>query len=152
MRCWLLAVGRAKAGPELDLTRAYGGRLQPPLEVREVEEKRKPPVAERKAREAELLLAALPVGAVVVALDERGESLSSTAFAERLGRWRDDGCGDLAFLIGGADGHGDAVRRRADLSLSLGTMTWPHMLVRVLVAEQLWRGFSILNGHHYHRD
>jgi len=152
MRCWLLAVGRAKAGPELDLTRGYGGRLQPPLQVREVEEKRKLPVPERKAREAELLLAAVPAGAVVVALDERGMSLSSQAFADQLGRWRDDGRGDLAILIGGADGHGEAVRQRADLLLSFGAMTWPHMLVRVLAAEQLWRGFSILNGHPYHRD
>jgi 23S rRNA (pseudouridine1915-N3)-methyltransferase len=153
MRCWLLAVGRAKAaGPEPELTRAYGGRLQPPLQLREVEEKRKLPVAERKAREAELLLAAVPAGAVVVALDERGKTLSSPAFAEQLGRWRDGGSGDLAFLIGGADGHGEAVRRRADLLLSLGAMTWPHLLVRVLVAEQLWRGFSILNGHPYHRE
>jgi len=152
MRCWLLAVGRAKPGPELELTRSYGGRLQPPLQVREVEEKRKLPVPERKVREAELLLAALPPGAVVVALDERGQSLSSQVFSEQIGRWRDDGRGDLALVIGGADGHGEALRARADLLLSFGAMTWPHMLVRVLAAEQLWRAFSILNGHPYHRD
>ena len=152
MRCWLLAVGRAKAGPELELTRAYGARVQPPLELREVEEKRKLPPLERKEREADLLLAALPAGATVVALDERGRTLTSLAFAERLGRWRDDGVGDLAFLIGGADGHGEAVKARADFTLSLGAMTWPHLLVRVLLAEQLWRGFSILSGHPYHRE
>lgn len=136
----------------MDLTRAYGARLQPALVVREVEEKRKLPVAERKAREAELLLAAVPPGALVVALDERGKSLTSTAFATQIGRWRDDGAADLAFLIGGADGHGDAVRERAALLLSLGALTWPHMLVRAMLAEQLWRGFSILSGHPYHRE
>ncbi len=152
MRLWLAAVGRARPGAEAELFRAYAGRLQPVLQLREVEEKRKLPPAERKAREAELLLAALPAGATVVVLDERGQAMPSRAFAERLGRWRDDGTADLAFVVGGADGHGDAMRQRATLLLSLGPMTWPHMLVRVLVAEQLWRAQSILAGHPYHRD
>ncbi len=152
MRLWLAAVGRARPGPEAELFRAYGGRLQPELQLREVEEKRKLPPPERMAREAELLLAALPAGATVVVLDERGQAMPSRAFAERLGRWRDDGIADLAFVVGGADGHGDAVRARAGLLLSLGPMTWPHMLVRVLLAEQLWRAQSILAGHPYHRD
>lgn len=151
MRLWLAAVGRAKPGPELDLFQQYARRLTPPLTLREVEEKRPLPVAERKTREAELLLAAIPAGAVVVALDERGKSLGSEDFARRLGRWRDDGVGDVAFLIGGADGHGDAVRQRADLLLCFGAMTWPHMLVRAMAAEQLWRAQAILSGHPYHR-
>jgi 23S rRNA (pseudouridine1915-N3)-methyltransferase len=151
MRLWLAAVGRAKPGPELDLFQQYARRLTPPLTLREVEEKRPLPIPDRKAREAELLLAAIPAGAVVVALDERGKSPGSEAFAERLGRWRDDSVGDVAFLIGGADGHGDAVRSRADLLLSFGAMTWPHMLVRAMVAEQLWRAQAILSGHPYHR-
>lgn len=151
MRLWLAAVGRAKPGPELELFQQYARRLTPPLTLREVEEKRPLPVPERKTREAELLLAAIPAGAVVVALDERGKSPGSEDFAHRLGRWRDDGVADLAFLIGGADGHGDAVRARADLLLSFGAMTWPHMLVRAMVAEQLWRAQAILSGHPYHR-
>ncbi len=151
MRIWLAAVGRAKPGPELDLFTQYARRLTPPLTLKEVEEKRPLPVPERKTREAELLLAAIPQGAVVVALDERGKSLGSEVFAERMGRWRDDGVGDVAFLIGGADGHGDAVRARADLLLSFGAMTWPHMLVRAMAAEQLWRAQAILSGHPYHR-
>lgn len=151
MRFWLAAVGRAKPGPELDLYRQYCGRLQSPLQLREVEEKRPLPVQDRKNREGELLLATIPPGAIAVVLDERGRSIASEPFAEKIGRWRDDGVGDLAFLIGGADGHGDAVRARADLLLSLGPMTWPHMLVRVLVAEQLWRAQAILSGHPYHR-
>ncbi|MBC7950994.1 MAG: 23S rRNA (pseudouridine(1915)-N(3))-methyltransferase RlmH [Rhodospirillaceae bacterium] len=152
MRIWLAAIGRAKPGPELDLFTQYARRLTPPLTLKEVEEKRPLPVLERKQREAELLLAAIPAGATVVALDERGKSLGSEVFAERMGRWRDDGVGDVAFLIGGADGHGDAVRTRADLLLGLGAMTWPHMLVRAMVAEQLWRAQAILSGHPYHRS
>jgi 23S rRNA (pseudouridine1915-N3)-methyltransferase len=151
MRLWLAAVGRAKPGPELELFQQYARRLTPPLTLREVEEKRPLPVPERKSREAELLLAAIPAGAVVVALDERGKSPGSEAFAQTLGRWRDDGVADVAFLIGGADGHGDAVRARADMLLSFGAMTWPHMLVRAMVAEQLWRAQAILSGHPYHR-
>lgn len=151
MRLWLAAVGRAKPGPELDLFQQYARRLTPALTLREVEEKRPLPVPERKLREGELLLAAIPAGAIVVALDERGKSIGSEVFAERLGRWRDDGVGDVAFLIGGADGHGDAVRARADLLLSFGAMTWPHMLVRAMAAEQLWRAQAILSGHPYHR-
>ena len=152
MRLWLAAVGRARPGPETELFRTYAGRLSPALNLREVEEKRSLPPPERKAREGDLLLAALPAGATLVVLDERGRTMGSRAFAERLGQWRDGGVGDLAFLIGGADGHGDAVRGRAGLLLSLGAMTWPHMLVRTLVAEQLWRAQAILAGHPYHRD
>jgi 23S rRNA (pseudouridine1915-N3)-methyltransferase len=151
MRIWLAAVGRAKSGPELDLYQQYIRRLSPPPTLKEVEEKRPLPVPDRMAREADLLLGAIPPGAVVVALDERGKSMGSEAFAARLGQWRDQGVGDLAFLIGGADGHGEAVRTRADLLLSFGAMTWPHMLVRAMVAEQLWRAHAILSGHPYHR-
>lgn len=151
MRLLLAAVGRAKPGPETELYRQYAGRLRPPLRLEEVEEKRPLPSAERRQREAQLLLAALPPGATLVVLDERGTTLGSEAFAARLGRWRDDGVADLAFLIGGADGHGDAVREKAALRLSLGAMTWPHMLVRAMLAEQLWRAQSILAGHPYHR-
>lgn len=151
MRLWIAAVGRAKAGPERDLYTQYVRRLSPPPTLKEVEEKRPLPVAERMAREAELLLAAVPPGAVVVALDERGRSVGSEAFADRLGQWRDQGIADLAFLIGGADGHAEAVRARADLLLSFGALTWPHMLVRAMLAEQLWRAHAILSGHPYHR-
>ena len=107
----------------------------------------------RQQAEAESmqLLAAVPEGAVVVALDERGQDLSSGAFAERLARWRDDGARAVAFLIGGADGLAPAARERADLLLALGRMTWPHMLVRVMLAEQLYRATTILAGHPYHR-
>lgn len=151
MRLLIAAVGKAKAGPEQELFRQYCRRLTPPPTLREVEEKRPLAGPQLKAREAELLLAAIPDGAKVVALDERGRDMGSVDFAARLRDWRDGGAQDVAFLIGGADGHGDAVRERADLLLSFGRMTWPHMLVRALLAEQLWRAHSILAGHPYHR-
>jgi 23S rRNA (pseudouridine1915-N3)-methyltransferase len=152
MRCHVIAVGRSKPGPARALFEDYAKRLTPPLALVEVEEKRPLPEALLREREAELLLAALPKGAVPVLLDERGKSLSSQGFAEQLGLWRDRGVGDLAFLIGGAAGHGEVVRERAAFSLSFGAMTWPHMLVRALLAEQLYRGFAILSGHPYHRE
>ena len=152
MRCHLLAVGRAKPGPARQLFEFYAERLTPRLALIEVEEKRPLPEAQLKEREAELLLAALPKGAFLVLLDERGANLSSQRFAERLGGWRDQGVADLAFAIGGAAGHGPMAHARADFTLSLGPMTWPHMLVRGMLAEQLYRGFSILAGHPYHRE
>ncbi len=151
MRLMLAAVGRAKAGPERDLFDHYARRLSPPLTLKEVEEKRPLPANDRRAREAELLLAQVPAGATVVMLDERGREFGSEDFARLLEKWQDNAVQDVAFLIGGADGHGDAVRTRADLALCLGRMTWPHMLVRGLVAEQLYRAQSILAGHPYHR-
>lgn len=152
MQALLAAVGRAKAGPERSLFEHYAGRLRGGLTVREVEEKRPLPVAERMAREGELLLSCVPAGARIVALDERGKSMGSRAFADRIGRWRDESVPCVAFLVGGADGHAESVRQRADLLLNFGSMTWPHMLVRGLLAEQLYRAQCILDGHPYHRD
>ena len=152
MRLLVLAVGRLKSGPHADLQAHYAERLAWPLEIREVEERRALPAPERKAREGELLLAALPEGAVLVALDERGKSLTSLAFAERLARWREEGVKTLAFAIGGADGLASPVLQRAALTLALGPMTWPHLLVRGLLLEQLYRAQQILAGHPYHRD
>ena len=152
MRFWLGAVGRMKPGPEKTLFESYLKRLNPPLTVCEVEEKRPLSVPERQAQEAKLLLSAIPEKAYVVALDERGTTLSSMEFSERVVKWRDDGVANLAFLIGGADGFDTHLRKRADLLLCFGAMTWPHMLVRVMVAEQLWRAQSIVSGHPYHRE
>jgi 23S rRNA (pseudouridine1915-N3)-methyltransferase len=118
----------------------------------EVEEKRPLPAAELKAREAELILAALPRGSRLVALDERGAGWSSVELANRLRDWRDAGTGAVSFAIGGADGLGSAVISRADAVLSLGKMTWPHLLARGMLLEQLYRAQQILAGHPYHRD
>lgn len=151
MRITLAAVGRMKRGPLAGLVDDYVGRLSWPVSIREVEERRPLAAAELRAREGERLLAAVPEGARLVALDAGGEALSSEAFARRLGSWEDAGVKDLAFAVGGAEGLDARVLERADLRLSLGAMTWPHLLVRVMLAEQLYRAQSILAGHPYHR-
>ena len=146
------AIGRARNDPARILYEHYVRLLRGPIELKEMEERRKLPREQLRARECAMLLAAIPADAVVVALDERGKSLSSRALAARIGRWRDDGRGCIAFLVGGADGLDDAVRARADLVLSFGKATWPHMLARAMLAEQLYRAQQILAGHPYHRD
>jgi len=151
MKIWLAAVGRARAGAARDLYEEYARRMTWPLTLKEVDVRKRAPPGELKRLEAELLLAAIPNAAMIVALDERGTALSSERFAERLGSWRDGGVSDVAFLIGGADGHGEAVGKRADLMLALGPMTWPHLMVRAMLAEQLYRAQQILAGHPYHR-
>lgn len=148
----LIAVGRLRRGPEKALYDHYAGRLGRPITVREVEEKRPLSGPELKKREGALLLGALPAGCRVIALDERGKTLSSVAFSDLVAAWRDEGVPAAAFVIGGADGLSDEVRARADVLLSLGKMTWPHMLVRGLIAEQLYRAQQIAAGHPYHRD
>ena len=152
MRLLIAAVGRIKAGPLADVQSEYVKRLGGSIAIKEVEERRALPPAERKAREGELLLAAIPENALVVALDERGKAMASTAFAERVQRWQTDGAKTLAFVIGGADGLAQPVVQRAEFVLSLGAMTWPHFLARILLLEQLYRAQQILNGHPYHRE
>ena len=154
MRILIAAVGRAKAGPERALFEHYQARVQAPfsLQVKEVEEKRAVQGAQLKQREAALLHACVPDGAIIIALDERGKSLSSTDFAGKIGSWRDEGMRDLVFMIGGADGLDEGVRKQARQTLSFGAQTWPHMLVRGLLTEQLYRAQCILGGHPYHRE
>lgn len=157
MKLRILAVGRAKGGPEAALIAEYAKRLQWPLVLDEVEERRNLAGAELKAREAELLESALARGRkagrqVIVALDERGKSLTSRDFAGRIAAWRDQGADEIAFLIGGADGLDAGLRDRADLLLALGQMTWPHLLARAMLVEQVYRAQQILAGHPYHRD
>ena len=156
MRMTLIAVGRAKPGPVRDIYDHYAERLgHGPLGglfLKEVEERRPLSPEELKRREAELLLAARPKGARLIALDERGKALASSDFAALLGRWRDEGVAELAFAIGGAGGLDASLRKAADLTLALGPMTWPHLLTRALLAEQLYRAQSILTGHPYHRE
>jgi 23S rRNA (pseudouridine1915-N3)-methyltransferase len=152
MRLWLLAVGKARSGPHRDLYEFYAGRLRWPLKLIEVEEKRKLAPEQLQAREADLLLAQLPKGGLLCALDDQGKAESSAGFAALLKNWQDKGVGDVAFAIGGADGHGKALLTQADRILSLGPLTWPHMLVRGMLAEQLYRAQQILAGHPYHRE
>ena len=152
MKSSIIAIGRWKRSPERDLFEHYAKRLSPPLELREFEERRKFPLDQLKNKEAELLLSAISKGARVVVLDGSGKALSSVALAKRISDWRDTGTRQIAWLIGGADGHGKTVLQAADLSLSLGHQTWPHLLVRAMLAEQLFRVQSILSGHPYHRE
>ena len=152
MKLTLIAVGRAKDGPERALFTHYAKRLRWPLEVKEVDGKRKRAGKALKNQEAGLLLDTVPAGALLVALDQAGRPCDSVAFARRLADWRDRSGGRVIFAIGGADGHGTALLNRADAMLSLGPMTWPHMLVRALLAEQLFRAQCILHAHPYHRE
>ena len=117
-----------------------------------MEKRRSLPGEQLKLRERELILGALPVRAPFVALDERGAQWSSRALAERIAAWRDQGVPELIFAIGGADGLHGAVLDRADVILSLGSMTWPHLLVRGMVLDQFYRAQQILAGHPYHRQ
>ena len=110
------------------------------------------PAAQLKRREGELLLGGLPARVPLIALDECGSAWSSRALADRIGAWRDRGVPELAFAIGGADGLDAVVLSRAEAVLSLGPMTWPHLLVRGMLLEQLYRAQQILAGHPYHRD
>jgi 23S rRNA (pseudouridine1915-N3)-methyltransferase len=153
------AVGRLKAGPERDLAARYLERARAagrPVglagpEVREFEESRARRTEDRKAEEAKALLALAPPGARIVALDERGAHLSSEGFAALVGKARDEGAPAMVFLIGGPDGLDEDLRARASHLLAFGAMTWPHQLVRVMAAEQIYRVVTILSGHPYHR-
>lgn len=155
MKVHLCAVGRLRAGPERALVDEYLDRFGKtgralglgPATVVEVEDKKN---LGMKA-EAELLARAIPAGAVLMVLDERGKMLTSPEFAGALAGWRDAGRQDLALVIGGADGIDPALRARADMAISFGAMVWPHMLVRVMLAEQLYRASTILAGLPYHR-
>jgi 23S rRNA (pseudouridine1915-N3)-methyltransferase len=130
----------------------YAARLFPPPAVVELDVKQRLPPALLKAREGELILQALPSGVPLVALEQRGSEWSSRDLADRLATWRDQGTAELAFAIGGAEGLGEAVLDHAAASVSLGAMTWPHLLVRGMLLEQLYRAQQILAGHPYHRD
>ncbi|RYH08218.1 23S rRNA (pseudouridine(1915)-N(3))-methyltransferase RlmH [Tropicimonas sp. IMCC6043] len=155
MRLHIVAVGRLRSGPEAELISDYCQRAErsgrplgiSKVSVTEIDERK----GGSKSGEAALLERALPKGAAIVALDERGRNLTSPAFADRIAGWRDAGCQDLAFLIGGADGLDPALVARADLALSFGKMVWPHMLARVMLSEQIYRAVSILSGSPYHR-
>ncbi len=155
MKITIAAVGRIKPGPERVLLDDYLGRAGQagralalgPFTVIEIDERK----ARGRAAQSARLVEAIPPGAVVIALDERGETLSSPDFARLLAGLRDQGAGAAVFLIGGADGHDQALRARADRLLSFGQMVWPHLLARVMLAEQLYRAVSILAGGPYHR-
>jgi 23S rRNA (pseudouridine1915-N3)-methyltransferase len=135
----VIARGRIARSSEAELVARYARRIIWPLRITELPE-----------RGGTIPAPLAPCRTVL--LDERGEHLSSAVFATRLQAWRDDGVREARFVLGAADGHGDAARDQADLLLSFGAMTWPHLLARAMLAEQLWRATSIIAGHPYHRE
>lgn len=155
MRVQICAVGRLRSRPERDLYNDYLTRFDRtgralalgPGQLIEVEDKK----SGGMPAEAALLQRAIPDGALVCTMDERGRMMTSPEFANLLATWRDQGRQDVSFVIGGADGIDPVLRDAADASLSFGKMVWPHMLVRVMLAEQLYRAASILSGGPYHR-
>lgn len=151
MHISIVAVGRARQGPERTLFEHYVKRIRMPLNLREVPESRGISPVEIRKKTTSSNTRVIPVDSRVVALDERGRNLTSTQFAEHLRQWRDDGIAELIFIIGGADGLDAGLRDSADLIMSFGRVTWPHLLTRALLAEQLYRTQQILDGHPYHR-
>lgn len=159
MRLTIAAIGKMKAGPESALAERYLDRLAKSgaslgldySGLQDHSESRAGTAAERKRDEAARLLAGLPEKAVLFVLDETGKTLSSEEFSAELARLRDEGVRDLGLVIGGPDGLDPELRSKARLVLSLGRMTWPHQVARILLAEQLYRATTILSGHPYHR-
>ena len=159
LRLLLIGVGRLKAGPERELFERYFKRLADlarttgvgGVDLREIEEGRARRPEDRRAEEARLILAALPKGGRLALLDERGAALSSSQWADEIGKARDNATPAYALAIGGPDGLDPSLRSQAQSILSFGAMTWPHQLVRVMATEQLYRSLAILAGHPYHR-
>jgi 23S rRNA (pseudouridine1915-N3)-methyltransferase len=147
MKLLIAAIGKARASPELQLYSDYIKRLPWKVECREFDVR---PADVKK--EAEKLLTACAGYDRIIALDETGRQFTSPEFAKQLGSWQQQGHSSFAFIIGGADGLDASVRKAAHLTLSLGSFTWPHMLVRGLLAEQLYRAHTIITGHPYHRN
>jgi 23S rRNA (pseudouridine1915-N3)-methyltransferase len=159
MRLVVISIGRLKQGPERELAERYRERFDDigrklgfrGLSIQEIPESRARDSATRIGEEAAAILAAVPAKSALVALDERGDNIDSSAFARHLGRWRDEQISDTIFAIGGADGLSPDLRRKAKLSIAFGSATWPHQMVRVMLLEQIYRAATILAGHPYHR-
>jgi len=158
MRLVVAAIGRIKDGPERELAERYRKRAEQTgrrigfrdTEIVEIRESRAQEVGKRMIEES-IAANVIPDKAVILILDERGESLDSVTLASRLGRWRDDGRPAAVFIIGGDDGLAPSLRDKATLRIAFGAATWPHQLVRVMLLEQIYRAVSILSGHPYHR-
>jgi 23S rRNA (pseudouridine1915-N3)-methyltransferase len=159
MRLIVAAIGRLKAGPDRELAERFRDRVAKAgravglrdIEIVEIRESKAADVARRVLEESIALANVIPERAIVVALDQTGENLDSGSFTGLLRSWRDGGRPAAVFCIGGADGLGQDLKRRADLTLAFGAATWPHQLVRIMLMEQLYRAVTILAGHPYHR-
>jgi 23S rRNA (pseudouridine1915-N3)-methyltransferase len=159
MRILILSVGRAAKGPERELVERYEKRIIPlartlgfgKIELKSIPESQKDSAAARKSEEAEKLIKLAPQGALV-ALDEKGKSIDSLGFSKMMKNFRDGRRGAITFVIGGPDGLDEAIRKKADITVAFGAMTFPHQLTAALLMEQIYRGLTILSGHPYHRS
>lgn len=147
----IIAVGRVRNGPHAELIGDYKKRIQWPLTIHEIEARSSDP-AKAQEEESEKILSKIKSDSITVVLDERGQGLRSLDFAKTLEKFRNSGENYIQFIIGGADGLTDAVRAKADMLLSFGQQTWPHILARVMLLEQIYRAQQILAGHPYHRE
>jgi 23S rRNA (pseudouridine1915-N3)-methyltransferase len=159
MRVIIAAVGRLKSGPERELAERYRKRTADAgrsvgltaLEIVEIRESRADSTERRTLEESIAIANVIPERAATVLLDERGESLSSAAFAGHLQAWRSESKPSVVFVIGGADGLAPGLKEKSDLTIAYGAATWPHQMVRIMLLEQLYRAVTILAGHPYHR-
>jgi len=148
----IIAIGKARNGPERELFEQYRARIRGRFDLHELELRKKiEPMEQRREAEAELIRAALPAGATLICLDEHGEQIASEALAATFTKLQDQGERCLAFVIGGADGLAPSLKQQARQLIAFGKATWPHMLVRAMLAEQIYRAQSINDGHPYHR-
>lgn len=146
MKITIIAIGKCKKNsPEAEIIAEYVKRSAWQITIKEADNS-------NQAEEARFLQGAIPSGAKVIVLDERGENLKSTELAHKIENWQLNGCSEICFLIGGADGHLPETRQRADLLLSFGKLTLPHILMRAVLAEQIYRIQTIINHHPYHRE
>lgn len=152
MRILILAVGKDRSGPTSELVATYVKRCPWRIDFLELPAERHGSRQRRLADEAEKLKKTIPADAAVIALDEQGKDLDSRTFAKKLERFRDQGNTTITFLVGGADGLDPSLTSSADLTLAFGRQTWPHRLIRPMLAEQLYRASTILTNHPYHRD
>lgn len=160
MRIVIAAVGRLKSGPERELCERYVERARKVgrslgfsgPDLVEIDEGRARQLDQRREDEAVRLLGNRPAGCSLVVLDEGGKSLSTLEFADKMATWRDSSAPTVLFALGGADGHGAAMRSAADFTMSFGRQTWPHMLARIMLAEQIYRAMTVMVGHPYHRE
>lgn len=144
MKITILSIGKFKSSPLKPIFETYQKRLERPAELIELE-------ALSKQEESDLLIKKIPTGSYVIALDEKGKEFSSPEFSKKLELLQVDGQPHFTFLIGGAEGHTPELKKQANLLLSLGKMTWPHMVVRLLLLEQIYRAQQIIKGHPYHK-
>lgn len=152
MKILINAIGKFKNSPEKEIYHSYIKRIPWQVELRELESRKSLPSNKLKEAESKILLSSLPQNTKLIALDECGKNISSNELSKVLKQWQNDGYSNITFIIGGANGLSNEVRQEADLVVSFGKMTWPHMLIRPMLAEQIYRIYTIITGHPYHRN